>query len=168
MSYLRSPIASLLAVAVAVTTLTSFCPAADEIPPSNFGSVASAALSAMKVQAEAIGVKGVAIVAFAPGDAVSSWSSQMLVVGNLTRGPSGTEKGANFLAIAYAKAGEMASTQKDSGSKAREVYAGEVGWQGGATVKGKTGFLFAAFSGGKGEEDYRISKAGLAVLGQSL
>jgi hypothetical protein len=170
MSPIHRPIAKLLAGLVAVASLASFCPAADESSSarSEFGSVANAALAAMKAQAEAIGVKGVAIVASAPGDTVASWSSEMLVVGNLTRSPSGTDKGANFLAIAYAKAGEMASTEKDSGSKTREVYAGEVGWQGGATAKGKTGFLFAAFSGGKGEQDFQISKAGLAVLAQSL
>ena len=86
----------------------------------------------------------------------------------VTKGPAGADKGANYLAIAYSKAGEMASTLKDSGGKTRPSLAGEVGWQGGATSAGKTGLLFAAFSGGKGEQDYQISKAGLAVLGQSL
>src|SRR5579863_1691673 len=169
MSPFYRPIAKLLAILAVASSLTSLCSAADESAPgSQFGALANPALAAMKAQAEAIGVKGTAIVAYAPGDTVSSWFSQMLVVGNLTRAPSATDsKGANFLAIAYAKAGEMAATQKDSGSAGRPVYAGEVGWQGGATAKGRTGFLFCAFSGGKGDKDYQISKAGLAVLAQS-
>jgi hypothetical protein len=121
----------------------------------------------MKAKAEAFGVRGTAIVAYAPGDTVTTWMSQMLVVGDLIRPPSANDKGANFLAIAYAKACEMASTLKDSGSNVRPVYAGEVGWQGGAFARGKSGFLFAAFSGGKSEEDYQISQAGLAVLSSS-
>jgi hypothetical protein len=167
------PAARLLTALSIVLALSSASLPADEAPnasvsATDFGGTASAALAAMKSQANVLGVKGVAIVAYAPGESVAAWSSQMLVVGNLTRAPTATDKGANFLAIAYAKAGEMAATQKDSGNGGRPVYAGEVGWQGGAMAKGKSGFLFAAFSGGKGEEDYQISKAGLAVLAHSL
>jgi hypothetical protein len=159
---------------LAVATFAAASAKADDTPsvpaadPAAFSSAATAALAAMKTQAETFGVKGVAIVAYAPGGTVTSWSSQMLVVGMLTKAPSGAEKGINYLAIAYSKAGEMAATLKDSGGKARTPFVGEVGWQGGATAAGKTGVLFAAFSGGKSEQDYQISKAGLAVLGQTL
>ena len=170
----RHPASRLFATLLAVAAFAAAGARAEDAPsapaadPATFSSAATAALAAMKSQAETLGVKGVAIVAYAPGATVTSWSSQMLVVGNLTKGPAGADKGANYLAIAYSKAGEMAATLKDSGGKARPPLAGEVGWQGGATATGKTGLLFAAFSGGKGEEDYQISKAGLAVLGQSL
>jgi hypothetical protein len=171
MNYPNHAALRLCAITMAVAALAGTAARAEDTPPADpaaFGHAATAALAAMKTQAETLGVKGVAIVAYAPGAAVTSWSSQMLVVGNLTKGPSGADKGINYLAIAYSKAGEMAATLKDSGGKERPPFVGEVGWQGGATSAGKTGLLFAAFSGGKGEQDYQISKAGLAVLGQSL
>ena len=62
----------------------------------------------------------------------------------------------------------MAATLKDSGSGVRPPYTGEFGWQGGVVAKGRTGIIIAAFSGGRSEDDVRISKAGLGVLAGSL
>jgi hypothetical protein len=62
----------------------------------------------------------------------------------------------------------MASTLKDSGSGVRPPLTGEFGWQGGVVAKGRTGILIAAFSGGRSEDDVKVSRAGLAVLAQSL
>ena len=88
----------------------------------------------------------------------------MLVVGRMKDTPTDTNKGSNLLAIAYSKASEMADTLKDSGSKIRPAMTGEVGWTGGAILRGKTGYLIAAFSGGKSEDDLKVSQAGVAVL----
>jgi hypothetical protein len=126
------------------------------------------ALTAMRTRADALHVSGVAVVAYAKGDTVSSWSSRMQVVGSMTKAPSANDKGSNLLGIAYAKASEMAATLKDSGSGVRPPLTGEFGWQGGVVAKGKTGILIAAFSGGRSEDDVAISKAGLEVLAQSL
>lgn len=136
--------------------------------PASFGGTASAALAAMKARADELHVSGVAVVARAEGDAVASWSSKMIVVGSMTKAPSGTDKGSNLLGIAYAKAAEMAATLKNSGSGVRPPLTGEFGWQGGVVGKGKTGILIAAFSGGRGEDDVSISRAGLTVLAASL
>ncbi len=133
-----------------------------------FEDPANAALSAMRVRAGQLQVTGVAVVAFAEGDNVTSWSSKMLVVGNMTKPASQNDKGSNLLAIAYSKATEMASTLKDSGSGIRPVLVGEVGWQGGVVARGKTGVLIAAFSGGRSEDDVKISKAGLKILAGAL
>jgi uncharacterized protein GlcG (DUF336 family) len=92
----------------------------------------------------------------------------MLVVGNMIKPRSQDEKGSNLLAVAYSKATEMASTLKDSGSGTRPILVGEVGWQGGVVLKGKAGVLIAAFSGGRSEDDVKISKAGLEVLAGAL
>jgi hypothetical protein len=134
----------------------------------DFDGPASTALAAMKARAEALHVAGVAVVAYAEGDSVTLWSSKMLVVGNMTKPPSPNDKGSNLLAIAYAKAAEMASTLKDSGSGIRPLLTGELGWKGGVVARGRSGVLIAAFSGGRSEDDVQVSKAGLGVLANSL
>ena len=133
-----------------------------------FDDVASRALTAMKQRAEALHVTGVAVVAYAEGSAVTSWSSRMLVVGKMTSPPAEKSKGDNLLGIAYAKAAEMASTLKDSGSGVRAPYTGEFGWKGGVVAKGRTGWLIVAFSGGPSEDDVKISKTGLEILAGEL
>ena len=82
----------------------------------------------------------------------------MKVVGNLTSGKS------NLLGIAYTKASEMADTHRDSGSKIREIYSGELGYQGGLIKKVNSGYLLAVFSGGSGEQDLEVAKIGLDWL----
>src|ERR1017187_5581078 len=61
------------------------------------------ALLAMSKRARELNIKGVALVAFAPGDTVQSWSSKMVVVGNLKTPATDKDRGSNLLAIAYAK-----------------------------------------------------------------
>ena len=58
----------------------------------------------------------------------------------------------------------MADTLKDSGSNVRPPMTGEFGWQGGVIVRGKAGYLVAAFSGGKSEDDVQVSRAGVEKL----
>ena len=108
--------------------------------------------------AKKISIKGVAIVAYLPGDVTETWISKMKVVGNLTNGK------ANLLGIAYTKASEMADTHLDSGSKIREIYNGELGYKGGLIKKVKSGYLIAVFSGGSGEQDLEVAKIGLEWL----
>jgi len=106
----------------------------------------------------------VAVVAYAEGDTVQSWSSKMLVVGRMKNAPADGKKGDNLLGIAYTKAAEMADTLKDSGSGVRAPMTGEYGWQGGVVAKTKSGIVIVAFSGGKSEDDVQASRAGLAVM----
>jgi hypothetical protein len=135
----------------------------------DFDVLADKALLAIKKRAEELNMKGVAVVAYSEGDTVKSWSSKMLVVENLTAGPSRkSPAGENMLAIAYTKAAEMAATEKDSGSQARPLLKGENGWKGGVVTRGKTGLLIAAFSGGPSEDDVIASRAGLEVLSAAL
>jgi len=132
-----------------------------------FDSAARAALTAMKARAAQLNISGVAVVAFAPGETIEGWSSQMAVVGHMTDNKA-SEKGNNLLGIAYAKASEMARTAKDSGTSGLTPMTGEFGWQGGVVLKTEKGFLIVAFSGGKSEDDVEVSKAGLGVLKSSL
>jgi hypothetical protein len=135
----------------------------------DFDVLADKALLAMKKRAEELNMKGVAVVAYSEGDTVKSWSSKMVVVGNLTVGPSQkSPAGENMLAIAYTKAAEMAATQKNSGSHVRPLLKGENGWKGGVVTRGKTGLLIVAFSGGPSEDDVKVSRAGLEVLAATL
>jgi hypothetical protein len=130
--------------------------------------VADKALLAMKQRADELKIKGVAVVAYVPGEQTTSWSSKMLVVGQMKIDPSTNNPGQNTLAIAYSKASEMADTLKPSGSGVRRPLRGEFGWQGGWIAPGKAGHLIAAFSGGKSEEDVMVSKAGVEVLAGAL
>jgi hypothetical protein len=132
--------------------------------PKGFDKAADRALAAMQKRAAELNIGGAAVVAWFEGESIHSWVSKMVVVNHYKDEPSGTNKGSNLLGIAYAKAAEMADTLKDSGSKVREPMTGEYGWQGGAIKRGKSGYWIAAFSGGKSEDDYQVSKAGLAVL----
>ena len=115
-------------------------------------------LKAMEQAALKMEVKGVAVLAFIPGDTSLSWISKMKVVGTMTN------ESANYLAVAYSKAGEMAETLKDSGSGVREPKLGEFGWQGGIIKKVEEGYILAAFSGASGEQDVEISTVGLKQL----
>jgi type 1 glutamine amidotransferase len=133
-----------------------------------FDGLANSALMAMKKRADELGIGGVAVVAYFPGDKVQYWSSKMLVIGRMRDEPSDTSKGANLIGIAYAKAVEMADTLKDSGSQVRPPMTGEFGWKGGVIVRGKSGYLIAAFSGGKSEDDVKISTAGVEELKTGL
>jgi hypothetical protein len=150
---------------------TPKAPAVDSTSPAsanNFDEAANAALQGMRQRATELGIGGVAVVAYFEGDSIQSWSSKMLVVGRLKDNPSPTDKGSNLLAIAYSKAAEMADTLKDSGSQVRPAMTGEVGWTGGVILRGKTGYLIAAFSGGKSEDDVKVSRVGVEVLKSRL
>lgn len=172
----RSTASALLLVAVTVPLhLTAQTPRQAPITmttplatPAAFDPTATAALLAMQQRAAELKITGVAVVAYFEGDTITSWSSKMLVVGHLKDERPAPAKSSNLLAVAYTKAAEMADTLKDSGSGVRPPLTGEFGWQGGLIARGRTGFLVAAFSGGKSEDDVEVSRAGLAALKSKL
>jgi hypothetical protein len=122
----------------------------------------------MRARAQALGVTGVAVVAYFEGETIQEWSSKMIVVGKYRDEPTASDKGSNLLGIAYAKAAEMADMHNDSGSGVRPPMTGEFGWKGGVIAHGKSGYVIAAFSGGKSEDDVAISREGLAKLKEKL
>lgn len=115
-------------------------------------------LALIEQAAQKSSIKGVAIVAYIPGDVTTSWISKMKVVGHLTDNKN------NLLGIASTKAAEMADTHLDSGSGIREIYSGELGYKGGLIKKVKSGYILSVFSGGKSEEDLEVAKIGLDWL----
>lgn len=119
-------------------------------------------LAIMEKAAQKSGITGVAMIAFIPGDASTTWISKMKVIGRLTG------KDANFLAIAYAKASEMAVTHENSGNVERKEITGEFGWPGGMIIKVESGYLLGAFSGGTGQQDADVAKAGLVWLAEKF
>ena len=133
-----------------------------------FDANASAALLAMQARAAELKITGVAVLAYFDGARPQAWNSRMLVVGRMKDDPKGTDKGNNLLGIAYAKASEMADTLKDSGSQVRPPLTGEFGWQGGVIVPCGSGYLIAAFSGGKSEDDVLVSRAGAEALASKM
>lgn len=134
------------------------------VTSAGFDAAAGPALQAMKARAEELKIGGAAILAYFEGDKIESWSSKMLVVGRMKDDQTATDKGANLIGIAYAKAAEMVDTLKDSGSGVRPPMTGEFGWQGGVIVRVKTGYIIAAFSGGKSEDDVAVSRVGAAKV----
>lgn len=134
----------------------------------HFDRVADQALLAMRKCAGDLKVGGVAVVAYFEGDSIQSWSSKMIVVGRMKDEPGQNDKEANLLAIAYSKAAEMADTLKDSGSHVRPPLTGEFGWNGGVIARGKSGYVIAAFSRGKDNDDVSVSSAGIGELKKGL
>jgi hypothetical protein len=133
-----------------------------------FNEIADLALRAITKRAKELNMKGTAIVAVSEGDPIQSWTSKMLVLETFKKVPAGDEPAMNTIAVAYSKAAEMADTLQASGSGVRPPLIGEYGWPGGVVARGKTGFLFAAFSGGPGEDDAKAAQAGLTVLLEKL
>jgi len=117
-------------------------------------------LAIIEKAAKKIGITGAAMIAYIPGDVSESWISKMKVIGNLA------SEDANFLAIAYAKASEMAITHKDSGNSERKDITGEFGWQGGVIITVESGYIVGAFSGGTGQQDADVAKEGLDWLSE--
>lgn len=115
-------------------------------------------LQIIEKAARKLEITGVAMIAYIPGDATEMWTSKMKVVGRLANDKL------NFLAIAYAKASEMAVTLKDSGNSERGEITGEFGWQGGVIIKVDSGYLLGAFSGGSSQQDADVAKEGIDWL----
>jgi len=133
-----------------------------------FDALASKALEAMKAKAAELNIGGVAVVNFAPGDAITGWSSKMAVVGRLTDPPTANSNGNNLLGVAYAKSAEMARTLANSGTAGGTPMTGEFGWQGGVMERVNGGAIIVSFSGGKSPQDVQVSQAGLAVIKSGL
>ena len=160
----RSPLSNGLFLLAALIAAIRATAAPAETTSASFDELAGKALQAMTRRANELHVKGVAVVAYAPGDAIGSWSSKMAVAGSMVKAPAEGKSGDNLLAIAYAKAAEMAATLQDSGHGGRPNMTGEFGWQGGVIRKTKTGYLIAAFSGGPSETDVALSRLALDIL----
>jgi len=134
------------------------------IPPAGFEALGDKALKAMRSKADSLKIGGVAVIAFFEGNEPQSWVSKMSVVGRYKDPSSASDPGANLVAIAYAKASEMALTLRNSGDPGRPKLVGELCWQGGVVRPCKNGYVIAAFSGGKSEQDVEVSKAGVAAV----
>jgi len=164
-------LAMAILIAVSLTTGGEYARAASADKPvsaKKLDALTNAALDAMKNRAVELKVTGVAVVSYAEGNSIQGWTSKMVVVGRMKDAPSATDKGNNLLAIAYAKASEMADTLENSGAARRPPMTGEFGWQGGVIARTTSGYVIVAFSGGKSEDDVAISRAGLEVLKGAL
>src|SRR5580658_2221268 len=158
-------VAGILAIAFALTARAANAPR--PINAKKLDTLETQAIEAMKARAAALNIQGVAVVNYAPGDAVQAWTSKMAVVGRMID-PKASANGNNLLGIAYAKSSEMADTLIDSGTAKRPPMTGEFGWQGGVIGQVKGGHMIVSFSGGKSEDDVLVSKAGLAVMEKGL
>jgi hypothetical protein len=171
----RSPLLSALLIMAVFSTGTKAEPVPPEEGPPDISAVqaeqagqeiflahADRCLAVMESTALDMSVRGVAVIAFIPGDSSLTWISRMKVVGTLA------DSNANFLAVACSKAAEMADTYMNSGSAGREPLHGEFGYQGGLIEKVGPGYLLAVFSGATGEQDTEIARHGLEQLKQAF
>lgn len=143
----------LLAAATFITTHAQISPGEKILVEHADECLLSMEQAALKME-----VRGVAVLAFIPGDTSQTWISKMKVVGAM-----GNES-SNYLAVAYSKAAEMAETFKNSGSGVREAKLGEFGWMGGVIKKVEQGYILATFSGATGEQDVEVATTGLKQL----
>ena len=146
-------------------------PAAPAKSAPSFDAAATEALSAMRARAGELHITGVAVVATFEGETIQTWKSEMLVVGRYKDDPKADkadDKGVNLLAVAYAKAAQMADTHRNSGTQTRQPLTGEFPWNGGVIERGRSGYLIAAFSGGASEDDVKVAQAGMAKLKSTL
>ena len=132
----------------------------------NFQNLSAKIINEMENHARKLGVRGVIVVANMD-DSGFSWVSHMKAVDAIKVLDGSPEKsqypGYNFIGTAYSKAAEMADTKLDSGSKVRQAYQGEFGFQGGVIRKVQSGYILSVFSGATGEQDLEIAKAGMSV-----
>ncbi|MDX1362785.1 hypothetical protein [Arenibacter latericius] len=112
----------------------------------------------MEKAAKELQVKGVAVMAFVPGEEIKSIVSKMKVVGALANDRI------NYLAVANSKIAEMTTTLTHSGSTIRKPLIGETGWRGGLIKKVASGYILVSFSGGSEDQDVIISNAGLTGM----
>lgn len=125
---------------------------------------AKRAVVAMKKAAAEHKIEGAGVISFLPkGSKLAYWDSKMVIVGKMHNGAEGNARGANYLAIAYAKAAEMVRTLKDSGKSGAKPFVGETGWEGGCIKETAKGYIIAAFSGGPSAIDYKVAEAGIAA-----
>ena len=117
-------------------------------------------LALIEKAAQNISIKGVAMIAFIPGDVTETWISKMKVVGRISSNKY------NLLAMAYCKASEMAITHEDSGNDDRITIIGEFGYEGGIIKKVDSGYIVAAFGGGTSQQDADVAKKGLDWLSE--
>lgn len=100
---------------VALSAFGQSTPVQTDLKPARiFDEVADSALASMTKRAQELKIHGAAVVAFIEGDVTQSWSSRMVVVGSMKDAPTEKSKGNNLLAIAYAKAAEMAPAMSSS------------------------------------------------------
>ena len=121
----------------------------------------------MRKRAEELNIQGVALVAHASGAAVTTWSSEMAVVGMMIRPVSATKPATNLLAIVYSKAAEMADTLEHSGNGSRPPLFGDMGLAA-EESPGKNGELARRVQRRTPEDDAKVSQAGLDVFAGRL
>ena len=121
------------------------------------------AAALMKQEAALVKIQGAAVVAYVENAESGEWRSAVRTVGNWVEAPKKEgARGANLVAIAYAKAAEALRTKKNSGASGAKPLVGENGWMGAAVEPFRGGYVIAAFSGGPSKIDLEVSKKGIA------
>lgn len=132
-----------------------------------------AILQAMEEKANELKVTGVAgFMLVTPGAIPDILDMGAKVVGRFERDadperdkPRKKDRGTNYMGVMFTKMAEMLSTKKNSGtSKERKPKVGETGYPGGVTFEVNGYFMLIAFSGGTGEDDREVSRAGEAAF----
>lgn len=119
----------------------------------------------MQAEAKRLNIQGAAVVAYVKGAESGEWQTAVRTVGNWIEAPKQEgARGANLVAIAYAKAAEALRTKKNSGASGAPPLIGENGWMGAAIEEFNGGYVIAAFSGGPSKIDLEVSKKGISFF----
>lgn len=125
----------------------------------------TSAAELMQAEAKLVKIQGAAVVAYVKGSESVEWQTAVRTVGNWIEAPKQEgARGANLVAIAYAKAAEALRTKKNSGASGAPPLIGENGWMGAAVKPFNGGYVIAAFSGGPSKIDLEISEKGIACF----
>ncbi len=150
--------------------------------PTDFGR--QAALEAMLEKARELGLtRGVAVVcavSYHPNSKTFPRIDFAVLDGKLQRDPRPPkniwqrllwffcpwlkDRGTNYLGVALMKLAWMVATDTISGNTIRHLKTGEIHFPGGLILIEDTMRIFTAFSGGTGEQDTEIARAGMSQL----
>jgi len=122
------------------------------------------AFDAMAEEVKKQGISGTAVAAYLEDAETIDWQLCIHVFGKMEIPPRDDSVGWNLIGIVCSKAAESINTKTKSGSAPRDLEHGEVGYPGAEVQKCGKGYVVAAFSGARSQEDYQVAQTGVAAM----
>lgn len=126
------------------------------------------AFEAMAKSVEAQGIIGTAVAGYLADKDTMDWQLSIRVFGKVDAPPREGNPGWNIIGTACGKAAESMLTKHPSGTAGRDPLRGEVGIQGSTIRPCGSGYVVAAFSGAKVEQDVAVAQAGVDAMAAAL
>lgn len=126
-------------------------------------SISAVAFPAMEAYLKKTGFEGVALVAVADADDLTSLDLKMKSFGH-TSSIEADGSGYNFRSIVCGKLAEALETGTDSGELTRPLITGEYGWKGAVSTVRDGKKIIVSFSGATEDEDLNTAKCGMEAV----